>query len=31
MSLDSVTLSPLAIGLTVRRAKICAGGRTASV
>ena len=31
MSPDSVKLSPLAIGLTVRRARICAGGRTVSV
>ena len=30
MSPDSVRLSPLAIGFMVRRARICAGGRTAS-
>ena len=30
MSLDSVRLSPLAIGFTVRRARICAGERTVS-
>ena len=30
MSLDKVTLSPLASGFTVRRAKICAGVRTVS-
>ena len=31
MSLDSVRLSPLASGFTVRRAKICAGDLTVSV
>jgi hypothetical protein len=30
MSLDTVTLSPLASGLIVRRARICAGARTVS-